>query len=503
MLVAIVVLVFLQSWRSALIPLVAVPVAIIGTFAVMAAIGFSLNNLTLFGSGAGDRHRGRRRDRGRRGGRASYRGGNGARATRRIQAMREVSGPVIAVALVLTAVFMPCTFISGITGSFFKQFAVTVSVSTVISAFNSLTLSPALAAILLKPDQCQDGHPWPALLDLTLGWFFRLFNWSFRQATNGYLRVVGMMLRGSAIVLVLYGGLLFLTHGGFTHLPTGYLPEQDKGYLADLRAIARRGGRRAHRRRSSSRSTDRRDHRESAVAHTLTLAGQSFTLGVIAPNAGQFFVILKDVDERRDPRLYYKAIKERLTKADRRASAGSVTLMFGPPPLQGLGQRQRIPDDGRRPRRLGTRGAGEGSHASRRCRATASARHGCGRGGGADKAKAAAGKPAESPAEATKPPGDDGQLPPTPEEQRLIDIAHQKLKKVFTSSTSTIRNCSPTSIAISVRSMGLNLNDVNSTLQTYLGSLYVNDFNRFGRTWQVRRAGRRQIPQQGRKTCGG
>ena len=130
----------------------------------------------------------------------------------------------------LTAVFMPCTFISGITGSFFKQFAVTVSVSTVISAFNSLTLSPALAAILLKPAHAKRDIP-GRLLHFTFGWFFRAFNWSFGHVTNAYLWTVGWFLRGSLIVLFLYGGLLFLTQWGMRQLPTGYLPTQDKGYL--------------------------------------------------------------------------------------------------------------------------------------------------------------------------------------------------------------------------------------------------------------------------------
>src|SRR6202022_4239502 len=175
-LVAIVVLVFLQNWRAALIPLIAVPVAIVGTFAVMAALGYSLNNLSLFGlvlaigivvddaivvvenverwleQGLTPREAAGR-------------------------AMDEVTGPVIAVALVLCAVFVPCAFLAGVTGQFFRQFAVTIAVSTVISAFNSLTLSPALAAILLQPHGARrDRVTW--LLDMTLGWFFRLFNWA-------------------------------------------------------------------------------------------------------------------------------------------------------------------------------------------------------------------------------------------------------------------------------------------------------------------------------------
>src|SRR5438309_1383330 len=176
-LVAVVVLVFLQNWRSAIIPLVAVPVAIVGTFAVMAAIGFSLNNLTLFGLvlaigivvddaivvvEAVEHH--------------IEHGLTPRQAAHK--AMDQVSGPVVAVALVLSAVFVPCAFISGITGQFFKQFALTIAVSTVISAFNSLTLSPALAAILLQPRGAKK-DPLGRLLDGLLGWFFRLFNAAF------------------------------------------------------------------------------------------------------------------------------------------------------------------------------------------------------------------------------------------------------------------------------------------------------------------------------------
>src|SRR4051812_28772299 len=259
-LVAIVVLVFLQNWRSALIPLVAVPVAIIGTFAVMAAIGFSLNCLTLFGLVLGigivvddaivvveavEHH---------------IENGLSPRRAAHL-AMEQVSGPVVAVALVLCAVFVPCAFITGITGQFFRQFALTIAVSTIISAFNSLTLSPALAALLL-PRRGAKKDPLARALDLLLGWFFRLFNWAFRRSTGAYTAVVGRALRGSAVVLLLYGGLLGLTWAGFNGfpglsrlprnrvpawlhdkwgsfdpangLPAGYIPNQDQGrfYIA-------------------------------------------------------------------------------------------------------------------------------------------------------------------------------------------------------------------------------------------------------------------------------
>ena len=237
MLVAMVVLVFLQNWRAALIPLVAVPVAIVGTFAVMAALGFSLNNVSLFGlvlaigivvddaivvvenverwleQGLPPREAARR-------------------------AMDEVTGPVIAVALVLCAVFVPCAFLSGITGQFFRQFAVTIAVSTVISAFNSLTLSPALAAILLKPHGARrDPLTW--LLDLLLGWFFRLFNWAFGKGTAGYGWVVARLLRGSVLVVLAYAGLLVLTGWVFRgahglHPATGSGPDHLQHPVARL-----------------------------------------------------------------------------------------------------------------------------------------------------------------------------------------------------------------------------------------------------------------------------
>ena len=193
-LVAVVVLVFLQSWRAALIPLVAVPVAVIGTFAAMAALKFSLNNLTLFGLVLAigivvddaivvvenvERW--------------LEKGLSPKEATRK--AMDEVTGPVIAIALVLTAVFVPAAFITGVTGQFFRQFAVTIAVSTLISAFNSLTLSPALAAILLKPKNAPRDVVTRGI-DFLLGWFFRLFNRGFNAATNGYARAVGSLPAG-------------------------------------------------------------------------------------------------------------------------------------------------------------------------------------------------------------------------------------------------------------------------------------------------------------------
>src|SRR6516164_6269418 len=289
-LVAIVVLVFLQNWRSTLIPLIAVPVAVVGTFAVMAAIGFSLNNLTLFGLvlaigivvddaivvvEAVEHH--------------IEQGLSPHRAT--IRAMEQVSGPVVAIGLVLAAVFVPCAFIRGITGQFFRQFALTIAVSTVISAFNSLTLSPALSALLLRPRVKGnfESLPWfvfvpigawlghklglrfakpvlaavdvqflAAYLDFLRVWgpiffgalagallglllnkpinFFiiRFFHWferAFDFSVGAYTRSVARLLRVSVVVLFIYAGLLGLTWWSFMTTPTGFIPAQDKGYL--------------------------------------------------------------------------------------------------------------------------------------------------------------------------------------------------------------------------------------------------------------------------------
>ena len=298
-LVAIVVLVFLQNWRSALIPLVAVPVAIIGTFAVMAAIGFSLNNLTLFGLvlaigivvddaivvvEAVEHH--------------IEQGMTPRQAAHK--AMEQVSGPVVAVALVLSAVFVPCAFISGITGQFFRQFALTIAVSTVISAFNSLTLSPALAAMLLQPRGAKkdllgrllDLRPGLVLPPVQLGLppRHRRLHARGRPGLARQRRGAGALRRPAAC-------LTWWTSG---QLPTGYIPNQDQGrfYIAvqlpDAASLERtQEGRRSHHRHRAAHAT--------ASSTPLSVAGQSFTLNANGSNFGNLFVTLDDFDKRRRP----------------------------------------------------------------------------------------------------------------------------------------------------------------------------------------------------------
>jgi multidrug efflux pump subunit AcrB len=396
-LVAFVVLLFLQNWRSALIPLVAVPVAILGTFAVMLAMGFTLNNLTLFGLvlaigivvddaivvvEAVEHH--------------IEHGMQPREAT--IKAMSQVSGPVIAVGLVLSAVFVPCAFISGVTGQFFRQFALTIAASTIISCFNSLTLSPALAALLLRPrnretheplprcafwlvspvvlavwlaiwgrDSFRDwlgglvsqnlpyraellaAAPWllpfavaavgwliarPAIA--ALGWLFRLFNRGFNAATCWYIRAVGMLLRVSVLVLVIYGGMLVATWWGFVSTPKGFVPQQDMGYmivnvqLPDASSIQRT--------REATALSQKICMQTPGVAHTLGVSGMSFLNQATSSIFGSMFVILDDFENRRSPGRSVDAIAQSLRMAYQKEIPEAVVTVLPAAPIRGVGR---------------------------------------------------------------------------------------------------------------------------------------------------------------------
>jgi multidrug efflux pump len=427
-LVAIVVLVFLQNWRAAIIPLIAVPVAIVGTFAVMAGMGFSLNNLSLFGlvlaigivvddaivvvenverwlaAGLSPQE-------------AAF------------KAMDEVTGPVVAVALVLCAVFVPCAFISGITGQFFRQFALTIAVSTVISAFNSLTLSPALAAVLLKPHGAK--RDWlMQVMDSTLGWFFRLFNWGFNGMTGGYARSVGILLRISFIVLLIYGGLLYTTWWGMTEMPTGFIPQQDKGYL--LVNVQLPDGASVERTRKVMDRVERMARKLEGVEHTVGISGQSLLLNANASNFGSMYVMLKNFDERHRADLTGDAIAAKLNKQCQEEVRDALVSIFGAPPVDGLGNaggfKIMLEDRGN----LGL----------------------------AELQKTAD----EIVAKGNETPGLDG---------------------IFTSLRANTPWIYLNIDRVKAKSMGVEIGDVFDMLQVYMGSLYVNNFNEFGRSWQV------------------
>lgn len=497
-LVAIVVLIFLQNWRSAIIPLVAVPVAIVGTFAVMAAIGFTLNTLTLFGLvlavgivvddaivvvEAVEHH---------------IEEGLSPRKAAHL-AMEQVSGPVVAVALVLSAVFVPCAFISGITGMFFRQFALTIAVSTVLSAFNSLTLSPALAALLLQPRNAKKDW-FGRLLDFCLGWFFGIFNAAFRFGTTTYTSLVGRLLRVSALVLVLFVALLGLTWGIAKQLPAGYIPNQDQGrfYIAvqlpDSASLER-----------TQRVIDRIGTivaPTEGVVHITGIAGQSFSLNGNGSIFGQFFVTLDEFAKRRDPRMHAFAVTERVrgVLTDEIPEA-KITLMT-PPAVSGLGSASgfKIIIQDR-----GDLGVVELQKQLERIMAAGNA--------GRFKLTTSSFAKLEGVPDAaidalatiknvefvTKEHFDEAIAAALTnaamtgaDERKTIHkqiVAAAENRKVVSNLFSIFRAHVPQLFVDLNRdqcqTMGVNPRDVFATLQVYLGSFYVNDFNRFGRTWPV------------------
>jgi multidrug efflux pump len=427
-LVAIVVLVFLQNWRATLIPLIAVPVAIVGTFAVMAALGFSLNNLSLFGlvlaigivvddaivvvenverwlaEGLSPRDAARK-------------------------AMDEVTGPVVAVALVLCAVFVPCAFISGITGQFFRQFALTIAVSTVFSALNSLTLSPALAALLLKPHGAKK-DVLTYTLDALLGWFFRLFNTAFTAGTNAYTWAVGAFLRVSLVVLAIYGGLLYLTYWGFTHIPVGFIPEQDKGYL--LVNVQLPDSASVQRTRELTARLEKMARDTPGVEHTVGIAGQSLVLNANAPNMGSLYVMLEEFDKRHEPGRSANEIAAKLRERCRNEIRDALVTIFNAPPIDGLGTTGgfKIMIEDR-----GNLGLYDLQRAS----------------------------------------------------DKIVDRANETpgLQGAFNSLRANTPWLHLDIDRTKCMALGVSTNDVFNTLQVYLGSYYVNNFNEFGRSWQV------------------
>ncbi|HYY31670.1 MAG TPA: efflux RND transporter permease subunit, partial [Chthoniobacterales bacterium] len=332
-LVLIVVLIFLQTWRATIIPLLAVPVSLIGTFPAMAALGFSLNNLSLFGLVLAigivvddaivvvenvERH---------------IEEGLEPKAAAH-KAMDEVGGAVVAIAIVLSAVFIPTAFVSGITGQFYRQFALTIAVSTLISAFNSLTLSPAMAALLLRGRGAKK-DPFAQALDFVLGWFFRGFNRAFSATTAGYSRIVSRLLRLSAVVLLVYLGLLFLTGLGFKTVPGGFIPTQDQGYLIILAQLP--DGASLQRTEVVLAQLSSIVRKIPGVAHTVEIGGFSGLDGATRSNAGTVFATLQPFPDREnDPARSLNAILAAVRRNTNQIPDAMV-LAFPPPPIRGIG----------------------------------------------------------------------------------------------------------------------------------------------------------------------
>jgi multidrug efflux pump len=427
-LVVLVVIVFLQTWRASIIPLVAVPVSVVGTFAVLLGFGFSINTLSLFGlvlaigivvddaivvvenverniaAGLSPRD-----------------------AT--VQAMKEVSGPIIAIALVLCAVFVPIAFVSGLTGQFYRQFALTIAISTVISAFNSLTLSPALAAVLLRRHDAPKDRL-TRTMDRLFGRFFAGFNRVFSRGSARYETGVKRLFGRKTVAVGVYIVLAVATALMFKAVPSGFVPAQDKQYLVGFAQLPDAA--------SLDRTEDVIRRMSSAalstpgVEHAVAFPGLSIQGFTNAPNAGIVFLTLKPLSERRGAEQSSAAIAQRINMK-LGAIQDAFIMVFPAPPVNGLGAiggfKLMVED-------RGNLGYDE-----------------------LDKAvKALQMKAWQTPELAGVFSGYQVNVP-----QLFADIDRTKAKQ-----------------------LGVPIASINQTLQINLGSLYVNDFNRFGRTYQVR-----------------
>ena len=423
-LVVLVVILFLQTWRASIIPLLAVPVSVVGTFSILYLLGFSLNTLSLFGLVLAIgivvddaivvvENVERNIEQGLSPTAAAH------------QAMREVSGPIIAIALVLCAVFVPMAFLSGVTGQFYKQFAVTIAISTVISAINSLTLSPALAALLLKPHDAAKDMP-TRIIDRLLGWLFRPFNRFFQRSSDGYESLVGKTLRRRGAVFGVY--VLLLAGAGFMFhtVPGGFIPTQDKLYL--IGGVKMPEGSSLARTDEVIRKMSEIGMNTEGVAYSVAFPGLNALQFTNTPNTGTVFFGLKPFSER--TRTAAEINAEINAKISKIQQGFGFSIM--PPPILGLGQ-----------------GSGYSLYVQDRA--------GLGYGALQTAINTMTGAVLQTP----------GMMFPISSYQANVpqlDVQVDRDK---------------------AKAQGVSLTELFSTLQTYLGSSYVNDFNKFGRTWRV------------------
>ena len=428
-LVVLVVVLFLQSWRASIIPLVAVPVSLIGTFAFMYLFGFSLNTLSLFGLVISigivvddaivvvenvERH---------------ITEGLAPREAA-FKAMDEVTGPILAITSVLAAVFIPTAFLSGLQGEFYRQFSLTIVISTIISAINSLTLAPALCAMLLKPHGKNVKTDWlTRIINLIFGAFFAKFNLFFNKLSEKYVQLIRRCIRGSLIILTLYLGFIGLTALGFNVVPNGFVPAQDKYYLIGVAQLP--PGSSLDRTEAVVKEMSRIALAEPGVEHVVAFPGLSVNGPVNIPNSALMFAMLKPFDERTDPSLSANAIAGKLMGKFSQIPDGFVGI-FPPPPVPGLGAmggfKVQIEDR-------------------------------------ADLGFEALAKVQEQILmKAMQTPELTGMMASFQTNSPQIDVDIDRVK---------------------AKSQGVELTDIFDALQINLGSLYVNDFNRFGRTYRV------------------
>ena len=428
-LVVLVVIIFLQTWRASIIPLLAVPISIVGTFAFLQLLGYSINTLTLFGLVLAigivvddaivvvenvERN--------------IEAGLNAHDAT--VKAMREVSGPIVAIALVLCAVFVPLAFVPGLTGQFYKQFAVTIAISTVISAFNSLTLSPAMSALLLKPHGASKDRLTRAI-DAVFGRFFAVFNRFFGRASASYSRKVSGVIQRKTMSLVVYAVLLGFAGLLFTRIPGGFVPAPDKQYLIGIAQLP--AGATIDRTEAVIREMSDIALKVPGIVNSVAFPGLSIAGFSAAPNEGIVFFGLDEFENRNSPALSKGAILGRVNGAIQQIQ-GARMFVVPPPAVDGLGNaggfKIQVQDRGGLGEQAlyggvwGTLGQVYGNP------------------------KSSIGTPFST---------YDINVP-----QLFADIDRTRAKQ-----------------------MGVRLSDIYDTMQVNLGSLYVNDFTKFGKTYQV------------------
>lgn len=425
--VVLTVFLFLHGWRPTIVPVIAIPISLVGTFAVMQWIGVTLNTLSLFGLVLAigivvddaivvvenvER--------------LIAKGLTAREATHK--AMDEVGSALIATTLVLIAVFVPTVFVEGISGQFYQQFALTISISTAISTFVSLTLSPALCAILLKPKDAPKNRL-GRLIDLAFGWFFRLFNRTFDSASNVYASIVGRLVKKTGMAVLVYALLLVLTGASFSLVPTGFIPDQDQGYL--IVAINLPDGASLSRTDKVTRRVAEIGQNIDGVAHAVGIAGLSGSTFTIKPNSAVSFLPLDDSQERADRGRSVQAIA-----ADLRREVAAITeaqiLIIPPPPIRGIG-----------------RGGGFKMYVQDR------------RGAGLDKLDSVT---QTMMAKANAQPG----------VQQVFTNLRMNVPQVFADVDRT-----------KSQMLDVPIENVFEAMQIYLGSIYINDFNFLGRTYRV------------------
>ncbi len=418
-LVILVVFIFLQGWRATLIPALAVPVSLIGTFAVFPMLGFSINTLSLFGLvlaiglvvddaivvvEAVERH---------------IEEGLSPREAS-LKAMEEVSGPVMAIALILAAVFIPVVFIPGITGRLYQQFAVTIAISVLISAFNALTLSPALCALLLKPRKETRGP---------LGIFFRSFNQAFGRASKGYVSLCGALIRKSALSLLFLVGIAILAGLLGKGIPTGFLPEEDQGYLYINVALPDAAS--LQRTDETCRKVEEILKNTPGIEHYQTVIGTSLLSVSQNTYSGFVFVTLKEWKERKKSEEQAEAIMAHLNRELAKLPQ-AVAFAFPPPAIQGIGLA----------------------------------------GGATLVLEDRAGRPITFLAENVN---------------KFVEAARKRpeLARVTTTFLPAVPQLFVNVDRDKVLKQGIDLAQVYQTLQAFMGGYFINYFNRFGRQWQV------------------